>query len=159
MNKKTIHIKSPISRDDLDAVITGLEVACGGIRIEISEAFDLVVTNERQAAALEALFGGNESSLVEEGQKVKKIKQIQRKYPTEKKELKIERKCIYYTFLTGERENQQITGGALGGMLKAGKIEPGTRLSHPINGEYIVIEDGLGKYSLCVASDRQAVPA
>jgi len=60
MNEQKIHITAPISRDDLNAVIAGLEAACGGNRIEIAETFDLIVNDERQAAALEALFGGNE---------------------------------------------------------------------------------------------------
>jgi hypothetical protein len=59
MSEKIIHIKTTISRDDLDAVIVGLETACGGIRIDVDEVFDLHVQDERQAVALKALFGSN----------------------------------------------------------------------------------------------------
>lgn len=151
MSKQTIHIKSPISRDDLDAVIIGLEIACGGIRIEVSEAFDLFVTDKRQAAALKALFGGNGQTPVEEVQK--------------RKETKIQpgthgsRKDSYYTFLTGELENQQTTGGALHLKLKAGKLDPGTCLSHPKYGNFVVVKDVFGKLSLCATPPLQSTPA
>jgi len=59
MIEQTIHIKAPISRGDMESVIEGLEMACPGSRIEITETFDLIVIDERQAAALEALFGGS----------------------------------------------------------------------------------------------------
>lgn len=140
MTEQTIYIKTPISRDDLDAVITGLEVACGGIRIQVSEGFDLVVTNERQAAALKILFGSDDKFPVEGIKETKK--------PKIPPESRASRKVIYYTFLTGERVFQQITGGALGNMLKAGKLEPGTRLSHPTKGELVVRDDGQRKFSL-----------
>ena len=57
MTEQTIYIKTPVNKDDLETLITGLEAACGGNRIEIKETFDLIVTDERQAAALKALFG------------------------------------------------------------------------------------------------------
>ena len=57
MPVQTIRVQG-ISREDLDAVIAGLEVACGGNRIEVSEGFDVLVKAERQAIALEALFSG-----------------------------------------------------------------------------------------------------
>jgi hypothetical protein len=56
MTEQTIYIKTPVNKDDLEALITGLEAACGGNRIEIKETFDLIVTDQRQAAALKALF-------------------------------------------------------------------------------------------------------
>jgi hypothetical protein len=59
MTEQTIYIKTPINKDDLETLIAGLEAACGGNRIEIKETFDLIVTDERQAAALKALFSAN----------------------------------------------------------------------------------------------------
>ena len=61
MSEQTIHIKSPISRDELDLLITGLEAACGGNRIIVSESYDLVVSDDRQSAALSALFSSRQS--------------------------------------------------------------------------------------------------
>ena len=142
MSKQTIHIKSPINRDDLDAVITGLEVACGGIRIQVEDAFDLVVTDERQAAALEALFSGNDLTS-EKVQEVKKPKIHQQRYL-----FRSQRKDLLYEFLTGERVNQQTTGGALYVMLKSGKLVPGTYLSHPTKGKLLVVRNELGIFSL-----------
>jgi hypothetical protein len=54
--EQTIHIKTPISRDALDSVIVGLEAACGGNQIVVTEAYDLIVNDQRQIAALKALF-------------------------------------------------------------------------------------------------------
>lgn len=59
MTEQTIHITTPISRNDLEMVIAGLEAACPGNRIHILESFDLVVSNPRQAVALKALFNDN----------------------------------------------------------------------------------------------------
>ena len=61
MSEQTIHIKSPIFRDELDLLITGLEAACGGNRIIVSESYDLVVSDDRQSAALSALFSSRQS--------------------------------------------------------------------------------------------------
>ena len=63
MTEQTIHIKTPISRGDMESVIEGLEMACPGSRIEITETFDLIVIDERQAAALKALFSGKDDGL------------------------------------------------------------------------------------------------
>jgi len=134
MSNQTIHIKSSINRDDLDAVITGLEVACGGIRIQVEEAFDLVVTDKRQAAALEILFGDNSQSS-EIVQEVKKSKSQPKRYPP-------------YTFLTGENVGQQISGVLLHFQLNTSELVPGTRLSHPTKGELIVVRDELGQLAL-----------
>ena len=59
MSEQIIHIKVPISRADLDCVVSGLETACGGIRIMVTETFDLIIKDKRQAAALKALFSSN----------------------------------------------------------------------------------------------------
>jgi len=72
MTEQTIHIKTPVNKDDLETLIAGLEAVCGGNRIEIKETFDLIVTDERQAAALKALFferGQGENILKNKAQK------------------------------------------------------------------------------------------
>jgi hypothetical protein len=58
--ERIIQIKhDQITRDELDEVIVGLEVACGGNKIEVTESFELIVKDDRQVVALKALFGGN----------------------------------------------------------------------------------------------------
>jgi hypothetical protein len=82
--EQIIHIQnSQISRNDLDVVIVGLEVACGGNRIVITESFDLVVTDERQATALKALFSGARGSVnqgAKTGHKPSNTTKVKRSY-------------------------------------------------------------------------------
>jgi len=59
LSEQIIHVKTPITREDLASLVFGLEAACGGNRIEVTEVFDLVVKDDRQANALRALFGPN----------------------------------------------------------------------------------------------------
>jgi hypothetical protein len=158
MNEQTIYIKTPISRDDLETVIAGLETACGGIRIEIAESFDLVVEDERQAAALKALFGADGSQPICNDQKEKKSGKPRLKFNKVLRPYK-KREESYYIFLNSERVNQKITGGALGRMLQTGKLEVGTRLSHPTKGELVVVRESEDKpYTLVEIGNWEKQP-
>jgi hypothetical protein len=149
MSEQIVHIKVPISRDDLDTVVAGMEAACGGDHILVTETFELVVQDKRQAAALEALFPSK--GTIEEAT-IKPRKGKQEKIPAEKPKRKSP-KYIPYTFLSGPRINDTISGGALGEILKAGNLAAGVRLSHPVRGELVVVTNREGRFTL------QAVPA
>ena len=73
----------------------------------------------------------------------------ERKSKPEKKH----RQDIRYEIKTGKHTGRLVTGGALGLMLKAGNLAPGTLLSHPTRGELTVVTNGQGTFTL------QAVPA
>jgi len=126
-NATTFHIKTPISRDDLDAVIIGLEVACGGVAIVVTEAFDLVVKDERQVKALRALFGEN-------GNKPEDVIPKHKRHVSADPERKRGNRYSYIIEATGERISKQ----ALAIRLDDHNIELGTRLSHPTKGKFVV---------------------
>jgi len=124
LSDQIIHVKSPISREDLEAVITGLEVACGGIRIEVSEAFELVVKDERQAKALRALFVSN-------GKK-KFIPTVHKKENILQPKSIIRTHCKAWRVLNVIGQVvEQITIEEKNRRLAAGEFEPDTILHHP----------------------------
>lgn len=147
MSEQTIHIKTPISRDDLDAVIIGLELACGGARIEINEAFDLVVKDERQVAALKALFGSNGSKPEDVTPRRKKNKNIRNKPGTPGP----------HSYVI-EASGEVISSQALNGRLAEHSIEVGTRLKHPKKGVCIIVaaENETGPYRVVEAGKWEA---
>jgi hypothetical protein len=149
MNEQVIHIKTPISREDLDAVVTGMEVACGGIRIEVTEVFDLVVEDERQAVALKALFGSNgkteKVAIKPRGTRQKKTQ------AADKPEKQVEKKTrtdVLYEILNGPKAGEKYRGPSIALMMKAGNLAAGTALSHPIRGKLIVVTNGQGTWTL-----------
>ncbi|MGA2504227.1 MAG: hypothetical protein ABSG01_09075 [Anaerolineales bacterium] len=150
MDEQVIHIKTPISREDLDCVVAGLEAACGGKRIMVTDTFELTVEDERQAVALKALFNPNgnieNTSIKHAGGRPKKVS---KEIAPEKKH----RKQILYTILDGPETGRKIRGPNLHLMLKAGNLAAGIRLSHPERGLLTVVTNGAGIFTL------QAVPA
>jgi hypothetical protein len=135
MNEQKIHITAPISRDDLETVIAGLEAACGQNHIEFVESFDLLVKDERQAAALMALFSGNDK-------REKTIPKRKPKMITAMSERSIGHRSnfgklikAWRVFLPGSDViSERITIEEKNLRLSKGVFEPGTILHHPLAG-------------------------
>lgn len=127
MNEQTIHIKSPISIDDLETMVSGLEIACGGNRIVVSPAFDLIVNDHRQVAALNALFGSNGNV---EGVIVKHKTIKQSKTPNAYPALRAEMRAWQVLDILG-MVTEQITISEKNRRLAAGEFAPDTILHHP----------------------------
>lgn len=113
MIEQAIHITTPISRDDLDAVITGLEIACGGIRIVITEAFDLIVKDERQASALTALFSSNGKGQEAIVRPTKKKQENASKEPAKAIGMRSYRFGATGEFISGQAINKRLMGHAI----------------------------------------------
>ncbi len=149
MTEQTIHISTPISRDDLEMVIAGLEAACPGNRIHILESFDLLVSNPHQAAALKALFGENgnkrEKMIAKTATMPKRSVgksrsrapiEYPRILPTARRPIK-----AWRVFLPDSAGvvSEQITIEEKTTRLVRGEFEPGTILHHPRTGRQRVI--------------------
>jgi hypothetical protein len=133
MLEQTIHIKTPISKDDLETLISGLEAACGGNRIVVSEEFDLVVSNQRQALALKALFGKviQTDKNIPVKYRPKKVRDLNKKkvsdpYPGLRNEMKTWRVLDKLGMVA-----EQITIEEKNHRLAAGEFETDTILHHP----------------------------
>jgi hypothetical protein len=139
MNGTTISIKTPISRDDLDMVISGLEAACPNARIEVTECFDLVVQDERQADALKALFS-----------------QCRRPKSVGIKPKKAQSKIVAgpHSYII-ETSGEVISTRALNIRLAEHDIAPTTRLTHSTKGRFVVVdaENESEPYTLTAAGE------
>ena len=128
MPEQTIHVVTPISREDLEIVISGLEVACGNSAIVITESWDLVVKDPRQADALNILFSTKENQIKN------KIKEIKLKNQSPPK-LKIRHVMRAWRILNNLGQVvEQISIEGKNRRLAAGEFDPDTILHHPISG-------------------------
>ncbi len=148
MTEQMIHITAPIDRDDLEALIAGLQAACGGNHIVVTECFDLVVKDERQAAALKALFGENGDK--REKMIAKTAAMPKRSVGKSRSRALIEPRTpatarrpmrAWRVFLPDSAGivSEQITIEEKALRLAKGEFEPGTILHHPRTGRQRVI--------------------
>jgi hypothetical protein len=86
-----------INMEEVDTLVAGLEAACGGNRIQVLRSFDLVVNDDRQAAALKALFSGDSHAQ----------DQLSREIYLPKSKVKVQRKHSYRIEATGEILSRQ----------------------------------------------------
>lgn len=132
MSEQTIHITAPLSREDLDALVAGLEAACGGNHIVVTEVFDLIVEDKRQVAALEALFG-----------EIDKYEDVRRKAKVKKAPSPASPTAGARSYII-EGTGEVISFQALNKRMGAGEIEVGTILVKKGGIRYTVVTDDLG---------------
>jgi hypothetical protein len=142
--KVTIDFKN-VQEDTLTEVIIALEHA-RGCQIDCQQSYVLDCPDQTAAAILQTLFGGNGTQPIATNKKVEK-KKLEKK-PKKVKAEKKHRTDVRYEILSGPLFGKLLTGGALGGMLKAGNLAAGTALSHPERGKLIVVTNGAGIYTL-----------
>jgi len=99
-------ITAPISLEDLDTLAAGLEAACGGNKVIISEMFEVVVHDVRQYQALKVLFRDTKPGLTPKRRRAFF-------YQVEGEERNISPKVLKWLLNTGELEGV--------GLLRKGK--------------------------------------
>ena len=119
MPDQIIHVIAPISREELEIVVSGLEVACGGSSIKITESWELIVKDPRQVQAIRSLFDTrviDSYQVKDTGPKVKKAKHIMRAWRI------LNNLGQVVEQISIEEKNRRLS---------AGEFDPDTILHHP----------------------------